>query len=73
MTQSLETSEFNHVLRLVSDVSSVRAGNLKFFILFKERLLQCQPTKTCFVLFGIDKYKKVREELKRSPLMFGGF
>ena len=42
--------------------------------MFRERLLKCHPTKTCYVLFGTEKWKsKVREELKQSPLMFGSF
>ena len=36
--------------------------------------IRCHPLKTCFVVCGSEKYKKkVREELERSPLMFGDF
>ena len=42
--------------------------------MFRERLLSCHPTKTCYVLFDSEKWKRnVREELERSPLMFGDF
>ena len=40
----------------------------------RERLLSCHPTKTTYILFGTEKYKKeVRQEFLRSPLMFGDF
>jgi exonuclease III len=62
------------VLRVVLEVSSARAGNVKFTSLFRERLLRCHPIKTCYVIYGTEKYKrKVREELERSPLKFGDF
>ena len=47
---------------------------MKFTMMFRERLLKCHPTKTCYVLYGSEKWKKeVREELERSPLKFGDF
>ena len=62
------------VLRVETSVSSARAGNYKLSNLFRERLLKCHPTKTCYVLCGSEKWKKsVREELEQSPLKFGDF
>ena len=62
------------VLRVAPSASSARAGNVLFARMFRERLLSCHPTKTCYVLFGTEKWKsKVREEFKESPLMFGSF
>ena len=64
----------DNVLRVAPCISSARAGNVLFSRMFRERLLNCHPTKTCYVLFGKEKWKQdVREELKRSPLMFGDF
>ena len=62
------------ILRVASCVSSARAGTIKLAMMLRERLLCCHPTKTCYVLYGSDKWKKeVRDELERSPLQFGDF
>ena len=43
-------------------------------MMLRKQLLSCHPTKTTYILFGYEKYKKeVRQELLRSPLMFGDF
>ena len=43
-------------------------------MMFRERLLRCHATKTCYLLVGSKKWKnKVKEELKARPLMFGSF
>ena len=60
--------------RVVFDTSIARPGNVKLSVLLRERLLSCHPTKTINILFGFSKFKKeVRNELERSPLMFGDF
>ena len=43
-------------------------------MMFRERLLRCHPTKTCYLIVGLKKWKKkVKEELEARPLMFGSF
>ena len=62
------------VLRVAPTVESARAGNVKLAMMFRERLLRCHPTKTCYLLVGSKKWKrKVKEELEARPLMFGSF
>ena len=62
------------VLRVAPSVVSARAGNVKLSMMFRERLLRCHPTKTCYLIVGLKKWKKkVKEELEARPLMFGSF
>ena len=62
------------VLRVALSVESACAGNVKLSMMFRERLLRCHPTKTCFLLVGSKMWKrKVKGDLEASPLMFGSF
>ena len=60
--------------RVSLSTTSARIGNVKLSMMLRERLLSCHPTKTTYILFGTEKFKnEVRQELLRSPLMFGDF
>ena len=62
------------ILRVAPNLSSACSGNIKMQMMLSEKLLQCHPSKTCFVLFGSKEYEKqIREDMKLCPLKFGEF
>ena len=47
---------------------------MRLTAMMRERQLTCHPTKTCYLVFGSDKYKEqVKKELEQEPLTFGDF
>ena len=64
----------DNILRVAPNLSSACSGNIKMHMMLSERLLQCHPSKTCFVLFGSKEYEEqIREDMKLCPLKFGEF
>ena len=59
-------------LRAASSVGSARAGLMRLLCMTREKQLTCHPKKTCFVIFGSQRYiKEVRQEVAKDPLMLG--
>ena len=59
---------------LNEDVRMARNHNIRMEDMLSEKLLKAHPDKTVYIVTGSSSYKKkVRKELKDSPLMFGSF
>ena len=60
------------IARIVSDVGSAQAGNVKISSMMKEKQLEVHPDKTGFIVMGTEKYKQqIFAEIQNSPIMFG--
>ena len=56
------------------DVRMARNNNIRMEQMLSEKLLEAHPDKTVYIVTGSLSFKKkVREELKDSPLVFGSF
>lgn len=53
-------------------LNSVRAGNIKFSSLAKEKQLKYHPKKSCYLVYGPDSFKaKVQLEALEEPVQLG--
>ena len=48
----------DEIARIVSDVGSAQAGNVKISSMMKEKQLEVHPDKTGFIVLGAEKYRK---------------
>ena len=56
------------------DVTMARNNNIRMEEMLSEKLLEAHSDKTVYIVMGSSSFKKkVREELKDSPLVFGSF
>ena len=59
-------------LRVAGSVGLARAGNMRLINMVRERQLSCHPTKTCYVIFGNQRYiEQVKKEVAKEPIMLG--
>ena len=56
------------------DVTMARNNNIRMEEMLSEKPMEAHPDKTVYIVTGSSSFKKkVREELKNSPLIFGSF
>ena len=58
--------------RSIPHLNSVRAGNIKFSSLAKEKQLKYHPQKSCYLVYGPEDFKaKVELEALEEPVLLG--
>ena len=62
------------VLRVCGDRDSAQEGFNRLEAVFKSKLLNIHPTKSCYLLFGNNKTKKrIENEIAERPLIYDNF
>ena len=62
------------VLKGSEDVLTAQIGNIRLAAMLQEKGLEAHPEKTSFIVVGSEKFKKkVKEDIRTTPLMFGSF
>ena len=65
-------SYIDDVSRSSPEASSARAGNAKFSSLAAEKQLNFHPKKSCYLVFGTERYKaEVEMDAEEEPIMLG--
>ena len=73
MTQSdSKLTYIEDINRSSPNLNSVRAGNIKFSSLAKEKQLKYHPQKSCYLVYGPEDFKaKVELEALEEPVLLG--
>ena len=62
------------IARLAEGIDATNYGNVKISKMLELKGLECHPTKTTFISIGTKKCRKrIEEELRRTPIVFGNF
>ena len=65
-------SYIDDVSRSSPEASSARAGNAKFSSLAAEKQLNFHPKKSCYLVFGTERFKaEVKMDAEEEPIMLG--
>ena len=59
-------------MRGSKDINCLRAGNVKLDCVLRQKQLEAHPSKSCYLIFGSDKFKaKAQHECAEKPVMLG--
>ena len=60
------------IMRGSKDINCLRAGNVKLDCVLRQKQLEAHPSKSCYLIFGSDKFKaKAQHECAEKPVMLG--